>query len=166
MTKEKLKKHRINPRNLLIGLCESKVQRFKDDLIRERKHSNITPQWLYNRIKKLLAPGNYVHCETCGMLMTFEGITIDHKVPRSDHVNYNGNIHNTENLELICPTCNSLKGQKTLSEFLAYLQDRNNQTSFLIQHGTKGIIAPMFPNIGMGIRLFGKDKSAAKHNGS
>jgi hypothetical protein len=116
---------------------------------------------MFNRIKKLLAPGNYVYCETCGMLMTFEGITIDHKIPRASHKLYNGNIHNTENLELICPTCNSLKGQKTLSEFLKYLRERNAQIKGLIQTNAKGIVAPLFPRIGLGQELF-KDRSENK----
>jgi len=90
--------------------------------------------------------------------MTFEGITIDHKIPRSSHNSYNGNIHSTDNIELICPTCNSLKGQKTLSEFLKYLRERNAQIKSLIQSNAKGIIAPIFPCIGKGQEIF-KDRS-------
>lgn len=162
MTKKK--SHNTN-RLTLMGLCISKANRFKDDVTRARKHTNITPQWLYNRIKKLLIPGNYVSCETCGMAQTFEALTIDHKVPRSNHSEYNGNIHNTENLELICPSCNSMKGQKTLSEFLKFLEDRNTEIMKLVKAGKGGIVAPMFPRVGIGKKLF-NDHSEKKYNGN
>ena len=60
----------------LKGLARSKALRFRDDIERMRGRTNLTPEWIYNRIKKLLLPGNYIACETCGMATTFEGITI------------------------------------------------------------------------------------------
>lgn len=145
-------------------MVASKVQRFLDDVARHRMTSNITPEWLYNRIKKLMVPGNYVSCETCGMAMTFEGITLDHKIPRSLHKNYSGNVHNTDNLELICPTCNSMKGQRTLAEFLEELKQKNE---FILQLSHKHfrkeeIISPLYPKIGLGYELFG-DRSAKNY---
>jgi len=147
----------------LKGLARSKAQRFRDDVERMRGHTNLTPEWIYNRIKKLLLPGNYIACETCGMATTFEGITIDHKVPRAAHKHYGGNIHGVENLELVCPTCNSLKGQKTLPEFLRMLQQRNEQIHQLQKStGRKDVVAPLFPTIGLGEHIFGPDLSCSR----
>lgn len=149
---------------MLKGLCDSKAQRFKDDILRIRKTTDISSQWLYQRIKKLLLPSNFVACETCGMAMTFEGITLDHKVPRSKHKQYKGNIHDVENLQLICPTCNSMKGQKTLTEFINELHERNNYILQLAARiGRKEVVAPLFPKVGLGIELFG-DKSSKRFN--
>jgi 5-methylcytosine-specific restriction endonuclease McrA len=155
-------KSKFNGRLTLVGLCKSKVQRFTDDLQRERQKTNLTPQWMYNRIVKLMMPGNYVSCETCGMAMTFEGITIDHKFPRSKSEEYKGSIHNTENLELICPTCNSMKGQKSLDEFIKYLEERNSETKQLLKQGDKVILAPLFPHPGLGREIFHKKNKKPK----
>ncbi len=123
--------------------------------------TNLNPEWIYNRIKRLLLPGNYIACETCGMATTFEGITIDHKVPRAAHKHYEGNIHGVENLELICPTCNSLQGQKTLPDFLEFLTHRNEQIIQLRKSaGRKDVVAPLFPTIGLGQQIFGPDTSS------
>ena len=155
---------KFNGRLTLRGLVVSKVQRFQDDILRYRLTSNLTPEWLYNRIKRLMIPGNYVSCETCGMAMTFEGITLDHKVPRSLHKNYKGNVHNTDNLELICPTCNSMKGQRTLDEFLEELKTKN-ECILQLSHKhlrKEEIISPLYPKIGLGLELFG-DRSAKNY---
>jgi 5-methylcytosine-specific restriction endonuclease McrA len=144
----------------LKGLSKSKAVRFRDDVERLKGHTNLTPEWIYNRIKKLLLPGNYVACETCGMSTTFEGITIDHKVPRTARDTYKGNIHGVENLQLVCPTCNSLKGQKTLPEFIDFLKERNERLLIMKKTaGNREILAPLFPNIGLGLSLFGPDGS-------
>lgn len=145
----------------LRGLARSKAQRFRDEIERLRGHTNLTPEWLFNRVKRLLLPGNYIACETCGMATTFDGITIDHKVPRSSYLQYEGNIHAVENLELICSTCNSLKGQKTLPDFLDFLRQRNEYILQLRKSvgKTKDIVAPLFPSIGLGEQVFGPDTS-------
>lgn len=102
-------------------------------------------------------------CETCGMSMMFEGITLDHKIPRVLHKYYSGNIHETDNLELICPSCNSLKGQRTLVEFLEELRARNEHILMLSQKNNhkNEIISPIYPRIGYGLSMFG-DRSAKK----
>lgn len=144
----------------LRGLTASKAQRFQDDVARIRKKTNLTADWLYQRIKKLLLPGNFIACETCGMATTFEGITIDHKVPRSYHKKYKGNIHDTDNLELVCNACNSLKGTKSLEDFIAFLFKRNEDILELQKH-SHDIVAPLYPNIGLGLKIFG-NKSRKK----
>jgi len=153
---------KVNSSRLTLkGLARSKAQRFIDEVQRMRGHTNLNPEWIYNRVKKLLLPGNYIACETCGMATTFEGITIDHKVPRAAHKHYEGNIHGVENLELICPTCNSLKGQKTLPDFLTFLRTRNEQIIQLRKSSErKDIVAPLFPSIGLGEQIFGPDISS------
>ena len=147
----------------LKGLARSKAIRFRDDVERLRGHTNLTPEWIYNRMKKLLLPGNYIACEACGMSTTWDGVTIDHKVPRTAHKHYKGNIHGVENLQLICPTCNSGKGQKLLHEYLKDLEDRNEQILQLRKTATKrDIIAPLFPQVGLGTRIFGGDNMAER----
>lgn len=145
----------------LRGLAESKAQRFQDEMARGRTKSNLSADWLYYRMKKLLLPGNYIACETCGMATTFEGVTIDHKVPRSQYKDYKGNVHNTENLELICGSCNSMKNLRTLPEFLEELHQRN-EAIMKMQRTCKEIIAPVYPNVGLGQKIFGEDKSFKK----
>lgn len=97
------------------------------------------------------------------MPTTFEGITIDHKIPRAQFKRYTGNVNNTLNLELICPSCNSMKGQRTLKEFLEYLNDLNHSIleTRTRNHNPGDIVAPLFPAIGLGISRFGPDQSAA-----
>lgn len=150
----------------LRALVINKIKRFTDDISKRNGHSNITEEWLYNRLKQLLLPGNFIACETCGMPMTWDAITIDHRVPRSFHKQYNGNIHNTENLNIICPSCNSLKGQRTLPEFIAILKERNIEIIKISEpyrnQAQPPIIAPMYPDIGLGQKIFGPDKSYKK----
>lgn len=142
----------------LKGLARSKAVRFRDEVERMRGHTNLTPEWIYNRMKKLLLPGNYIACEACGMSTTWEGVTIDHKVPRTAYKHYKGNIHGVENLQLICPTCNSGKGQKLQHEYLKDLEERNEQILQLRKSASKReIIAPLFPQVGLGSRIFGSD---------
>jgi 5-methylcytosine-specific restriction endonuclease McrA len=147
----------------LKALVANKVKRFQDDIAKRHGKSNITEEWLYNRLKKLLLPGNFIACETCGMPMSWDSLTIDHKVPRSLHINFNGNIHNTDNLNIICPACNSLKGQRALPEFLTLLRARNDEIIKLSQQYKNQpqppVIAPMYPDIGLGQKIFGPDKS-------
>jgi 5-methylcytosine-specific restriction endonuclease McrA len=105
-------------------------------------------------------------CETCGMPMLWDSITIDHKVPRSFYKQYDGNIHNTDNLNIICPSCNTLKNQRTLPEFLSILKQRNEDIIKLsAQHRNNlqpPIIAPLYPDIGLGLKIFGLDRSYKK----
>mgnify|MGYP001617563028 CR=1 FL=1 len=145
----------------LRGLTAAKAQRFQDDVARIRKKTNLTADWLYYRIKKLLLPGNFIACETCGMATTFEGITIDHKVPRSYHKKYKGNIHDTANLQLVCSSCNSLKATKSLEDFIAFLFKRNEEITELQKH-SNDIIAPLYPNIGLGLKIFGNTSRKKK----
>jgi len=100
------------------------------------------------------------------MPMSWDAITIDHKVPRSLHKYYNGNIHNVDNLNIICPSCNSLKGQRTLPEFLEILKQRNAEIIKLSEpyknQAQPPIIAPLYPSIGYGLLKFGPDKSCKR----
>jgi 5-methylcytosine-specific restriction endonuclease McrA len=147
-------------------LVRTKVKRFKDDISKRRGKTNITEEWLYNRIKNLLLPGGFVACEACGMPMTWDSITIDHKIPRSHYRNYNGNVHNVDNLHLVDSGCNSLKGQKTLQEFLQQLHKHNTEINKLAEHYKNNpnppVLAPLYPDIGLGQKIFGPDKSYKK----
>ena len=147
----------------LKSLVANKIKRFSDDISKRRGRSNITEEWLFNRLKKLLLPGDFIACETCGMPMNWDALTIDHKVPRSLHKQYHGNIHDTDNLNIICPACNSLKGQRTLQEFLDILKRRNEEIIELRKQYKNNpqppIIAPLYIDIGLGLKIFGPDKS-------
>jgi 5-methylcytosine-specific restriction endonuclease McrA len=147
-------------------LAANKVKRFQDDIGKRRGRSNITEEWLYNRLKKLLTSGNFITCETCGSLVTWDGITIDHKVPRAMHKQYLGNIHDTDNLNVICAACNSLKGQRTLQEFIEILKKRNEAIADLHTQYRNNpqppVIAPFYPDIAFGLKIFGPDRSQKK----
>ena len=148
----------------LSGLAKHKAQKFIDEVEKAHGSTNLNLQWLIKRVKKLLLPGNFIACETCGMANTFDGITIDHKIPRTAWKNYKGNIHEVDNLQLVCATCNSLKGQKTLPEFLQTLNMKNDEilTMRKSPSARKLFIAPLYPNIGLGLTLFGPDRSVKK----
>jgi len=155
---------KTNGKFTLKSVCNSKVQNFTHEV--QRKYdstTNLNFQWLYKRFKKLLDhKTGLIICETCGIYVTFDGITIDHKIPKSLYFLYSGNIHNTENLQLICLACNSLKGQKPLREFLEELSQKNATIEIIRKNNkTRDVVAPRYPNIGIGYRLFG-DKSEAK----
>lgn len=145
-----------------MGLCESKAQRFLDEVKRHGKTTDFTALWMFNRLRRLVLPGNYIACETCGMPTTYEGITIDHKIPHTFHANYAGNVHNVINIQLVCCSCNSMKGQKTLKEFLEQLYGINQSILELRTkqpNGANEFIAPLFPAIGIGLQRFGEDQS-------
>ncbi len=150
-------------RLLLKELVKNKVKRFRDDISKRRGKTNLTEEWLYNRIKKLLLPGGFVACEACGMPMTWDSITIDHKIPRSLHKMYDGSVHNVDNLQILDSGCNTLKGQKTLKEFLEVLH-KHNEEILKLAHQYKNnpnppVTAPLYPDIGLGQKVFGPDKS-------
>jgi hypothetical protein len=163
MTKQKQTNGNNGFRFSLKALVTNKIKRFSDDISKRNGKSNITEEWLYNRLKQLLLPGNFIACETCGMPMTWDALTIDHKVPRSYYKRYRGNIHNTDNLNIICPACNSLKGQRTLPQFLTVLRARNDEIQKMAapyrNQPQPPIIAPMYPDIGLGLKIFGPDKA-------
>lgn len=150
----------------LRSLCLNKVKRFKDDIAKRGGISDIDEGWLFDRAKRLLQSNGFVACETCGVPMTWDAITLDHKVPRSFSKIYKGNIHAVDNLNIVCPACNSLKGQRTLSEFLDVLRDRQTEIERLREAHRKDpqppIIAPLYPAIGLGLAIFGPDKSSKK----
>jgi 5-methylcytosine-specific restriction endonuclease McrA len=167
----KIKKETPAPANngfrlQLKPLATNKVKRFKDDIAKRGGNSDITESWLYDRMKRLLQTSGYIACETCGMPMTWDAITIDHKVPRSFNKIYKGNIHATDNLNIVCPACNSLKGQRTLQEFLEILHERQAEILALREQFKNNpqppIIAPLYPDIGLGLKIFGSDKSIKK----
>jgi len=147
-------------------LVTNKVKRFKDDIAKRSGTSDITDSWLYERLKGLLQSSGYIACETCGIAMTWDAITIDHKIPRSFNKIYRGNIHSIDNLNIVCPACNSLKGQRTLQEFIQILMARNAEILSLREQYKSStqppIIAPLYPDIGLGQKIFGPDRSYKK----
>ena len=56
-------------------------------------------------------------CAGCKVLFPIRNLTIDHVVARS-----RGGSDHLENLQLLCGSCNSMKGPKTQEEFLAVLK--------------------------------------------
>lgn len=135
-----------------------KVLNFQADVVKRGGTTNLTSQWLYKRLKKLVSPSGFLICETCGINITFDGVTIDHKIPKSLYFLYSGNIQNVENLQLVCQACNAIKGQRPLKEFLDELQQRNATIKLLKQQKHQDVICPEYPDVGVGLRLFG-DKS-------
>ena len=56
-------------------------------------------------------------CAGCLVSFPFRNLAIDHKIARAK-----GGTDHLENLQLLCPACNSKKGTKTQEEFLALLK--------------------------------------------
>lgn len=71
-------------------------------------------------------------CPYCGALLKETGFHIDHIIPKDK-----GGTGEKNNLQLICPTCNRQKANKTDQEFREYLKpfldgkvDRKNLNEF------------------------------------
>ena len=62
-------------------------------------------------------------CTGCNYSIPFRNITIDHIVPISK-----GGTDQKENLQLLCNACNSTKGARSQSEFIAILKEQGIRT--------------------------------------
>jgi len=56
-------------------------------------------------------------CAGCGTVFQFRNMAVDHVVPKS-----RGGTDHIENLQLLCPACNSMKGALPQAEFIANLK--------------------------------------------
>ena len=59
------------------------------------------------------------HCGGCRMTFPFRIFEVDHVVPRAK-----GGSDHRENLQLLCPACNRLKGTRSHAELIAQLKER------------------------------------------
>ena len=73
----------------------------------------------YKTHKKFLYGEQQGYCNGCGGHFKPPNLSVDHKIPVS-----RGGTDARDNLQLLCPGCNSKKGAKTMSEFRATLSDR------------------------------------------
>lgn len=108
------------------AICKNKVRRFRKVAAR----TNITADWLYNELKKLLTKDNYFKCPACASLHTRD-FSLDHIIPRSYSSKYYG-IDNKNNLMIVCSSCNSFKNSKTAQEFIEWMIDYNKNKADLI----------------------------------
>ena len=56
----------------------------------------------------------------CGEVFKLRNLEIDHRTPQSRYYEINGTeqgLHDRDNLQLLCGTCNREKGTKTMEEF-------------------------------------------------
>ncbi len=58
-------------------------------------------------------------CVGCEVLFPFWNLTVDHKVPKSK-----GGTGHIENLQLLCGSCNSIKGNRSHEYLMAKLKKR------------------------------------------
>lgn len=144
------KKPRKFNRLTLRGLCESKAQRFKEEIARRHETTNVDGDWLYRRIKRLLTDDNYVQCEACGMKCI--DWSLDHRIPKKNHKDF-PKVHDRNNIQVLCYVCNSLKGDKSNTEYLDSLKERNVELAKLA-NTCKEKLVPPFPHIDLGTEIF------------
>ena len=147
MSKKKIRKHN---RLTLRGLCASKAQRFRDEVARRHEVTNIDGDWLYRRVKRLLTEDGFVQCEACGMKCI--DWSLDHRIPKKNHKGF-PKVHDRNNIQILCYVCNSLKGDKSNTEYLELLKKRNLELISL-GHTCKEKILPLYPHVGLGQDLF------------
>lgn len=68
----------------------------------------------WRALKTLLLERAGYRCEYCGVLLEFEGSTVDHVDPHGDD--------EVSNYRVSCRSCNASKGQKSLEDFRIYEQ--------------------------------------------
>ena len=59
------------------------------------------------------------HCGGCNQVFDFRQFEVDHVIPRAK-----GGSDHRENLQLLCPACNRLKGTRSQAELIAKLRER------------------------------------------
>ncbi len=75
----------------------------------------------YRTHKHVLYGQQQGYCAGCGVHFEFRNLTIDHIWPRS-----RGGQDNPENLQLLCGSCNSLKGNRPMEYLMAELEKRGH----------------------------------------
>ena len=103
------------------------LQRFKDELkifapkIIHRKDIPIRSDGVIRskNIKHILYGKQEGHCGGCNHHFPFHGLTIDHIIPTSK-----GGPNDDSNLQLLCSSCNSIKGIRPMGHLKATLEER------------------------------------------
>lgn len=57
-------------------------------------------------------------CAACKISLAYAGFQIDHIIPLSK-----GGIHHDSNIQILCPTCNKRKSDRSMEQFLRILED-------------------------------------------
>ncbi len=83
------------------------------------KNTDITPKYNSSENKKYLFGKQQGRCNGCLYFLHYHVLTVDHIVPQSK-----GGGDELENLQLLCHSCNSTKGNRTQEEMIAALIDK------------------------------------------
>ena len=97
----------------LMELCQFKLEEFISDRgKRIWKHRTNSSGYISGTIRYQVLKRAKYRCELCGILDKDKRIEVDHIVPRSK-----GGKDDLENLQALCYTCNSMKGNKDDTDF-------------------------------------------------
>ena len=103
------------------------LQRFKDELkifapkIIHREDIPIRSDGVISskNIKHIRYGEQEGYCAGCNHHFPFHGLTIDHIVPQSQ-----GGSNDDSNIQLLCSSCNSIKGNRSMGLLKAILEER------------------------------------------
>ena len=98
---------------------EQMIDLFGDKIIRRKDiphRTDVKTVTKYGTHKHGLYGQQEGHCNGCKTHFPFRNLTVDHKTPQSK-----GGTDHVENLQLLCGSCNSVKGDRDMPYLLANL---------------------------------------------
>lgn len=106
-----------------------KTKRSYNSLISRSKRNNVEYKVTLDELRKLVNNNYNKKCKYCKKLLRINNYQIDHLIPISK-----GGPSNIENLEIICATCNRIKGSLSYKHFMLLLTWLNTQDKELSEN--------------------------------
>ncbi len=100
---------------------EQMIDLFGDNIIRRTdipRRTDVKTVTKYGTHKHELYGQQEGYCNGCKVHFPFKNLTVDHNVPQSK-----GGTDHVENLQLLCGSCNSVKGDRDMPYLIAALKD-------------------------------------------
>ena len=105
----------VNQIHALIDLCESKLQVYLEKRGSEVwQHRRKSSGYISGTIRYEILKRAMEHCELCGIHKNEKALQVDHILPRNK-----GGSDDLSNLQALCRSCNSMKGDRDDTDFRA-----------------------------------------------